>query len=172
MSDKVLRALMQLFAIVANTERLTSQSRHIVETFLKQQLSQVLVQKYLEVFDEFITIYKGKDDAEKNRKRLAVSSVKVLKICTDINQELNLRQKYVVLIRLIEFIHSSDEPVTEQEWEFNSTVAGIFNIPDHDEDIDTLIRLCHQSAGKTRSPAGLIFFRRMRCNPCNHDQEC
>ena len=132
MSDKVLRALMQLFAIVANTERLTSGSRHIVETFLKQQLSLGLIPKYLDVFDQFLNVYKGKDDAEKNRKRLSVSSVKVLKICTDINQELNQRQKYIVLIRLLEFIHSSDEPVTEQEWEFNSTVASIFNIPDND----------------------------------------
>ena len=172
MSDKVLRALMQLFAIVANTERLTSQSRHIVETFLKQQLSQVLVQKYLEVFDEFITIYKGKDDAEKNRKRLAVSSVKVLKICTDINQELNLRQKYVVLIRLIEFIHSSDEPVTEQEWEFNSTVAGIFNIPDHD------YRDCIAFAGKKSDlPDSASFLliddkAESTYQYLHHDQEC
>src|SRR5436190_24337794 len=132
MSEKILRALMQLFAIVANGERLTAQSREIVETFLKQQLSQSLVEKYLEVFDEFLKTHQGKGDAEKIRKRTSVNSVKVLKICTDINQELNQRQKYVVLVRLIEFVHSSAEAITEQEWEFVSTVASIFNIPESD----------------------------------------
>ena len=123
---------MQLFAIVANTERLTAQSRHIVETFLKQQLSQGLVAKYLGVYDEFLGTHTGKGDADKIKKRLSVSSVKVLKICTDINMELNQRQKYIVLIRLFEFIRASDEPVTEQEWEFVSTVSSIFNIPEND----------------------------------------
>jgi ABC-type multidrug transport system ATPase subunit len=132
MSEKILRALMQLFAIVANAERLSAQSRGIVETFLKQQLSQSLVEKYLHAFDEFLKTHQGKGDAEKIRKRTSVNSVKVLKICTDINQELNQRQKYIVLVRLIEFVYSSDETISEQEWEFVSTVASIFNIPESD----------------------------------------
>lgn len=123
---------MQLFAIVANADRLTVQGRHIVETFLKQQLSREQVSMYLQVFDEFLDTHKGKKDADKIRKRTSVNSVKVLKICTDINQELNQRQKYIVLIRIIEFIHASEEAITEQEWEFVSTVASIFNIPEND----------------------------------------
>ncbi len=137
---------MQLFAIVANAERLTAQSRNIVETFLKQQLNQNLVEKYLQVFDEFIGAQQGKVDAEKIRKRTSVNSVKVLKICTDINQELNQRQKYIVLIRLLEFIHSSDEAIAEQEWEFVSTVSSIFNIPDSD------YKDCLALAGKAAIP--------------------
>ena len=123
---------MQLFAIIANADRLTAQSRQIVESFLRQQLSREQVGKHLLFFDEYLESHKGKGDADKIRKRTSVNSVKVLKICTDINQELNQRQKYIVLIRLVEFIYSSDEPVTEQEWEFVSTVASIFNIPEND----------------------------------------
>ncbi|MBL0051258.1 MAG: hypothetical protein IPP29_06910 [Bacteroidetes bacterium] len=51
MSDKLLKALMQLFAIVANAGRLTEQGRAIVENFLQQQLNPSLVQLYLEEFD-------------------------------------------------------------------------------------------------------------------------
>lgn len=123
---------MQLFAIVANAERLTEQSRTIVESFLRQQLNLNLVEKYLGVFDDFIGAQQEKGDAEKVRKRTSVNSVKVLKICTGINQELNQRQKYIVLVRLLEFIHSSEEKITDQEWEFVSTVSGIFNIPEND----------------------------------------
>jgi len=43
MSDKILRALMQLFAIVANSGRLTEQGRTIVDAFLRQQISQARV---------------------------------------------------------------------------------------------------------------------------------
>src|SRR6188768_1914460 len=130
MSEKILKALMQLFAIVANAERLTAQSRHIVEMFLRQQLNREGTETYLRVFDEFLNVQRGSGNLDKVRKRASVNSVKVLRICTDINQELNQRQKYVVLVRLIEFIHSSDEAVTEQEWEFLTMVSGIFNIPE------------------------------------------
>ncbi len=132
MSEKILRALMQLFAIVANADRLTDQGRQIVEASLKKQLSRDLVNKYLIVFDEYLESHKGKKDADKVRKRTSVNSVKVLKICTDINQELDQRQKYIVLLRLVEFVYSSDESISEQEWEFVSTVASIFNIPEGD----------------------------------------
>jgi hypothetical protein len=39
------------------------------------------------------------------RKRTSLNSVKVLKICTQVNEELNQRQKFVVLVHLLEFIH-------------------------------------------------------------------
>ena len=60
MSEKILRALIQLFALAANIERLTAQSRQIVESFLRQQLSSDLVEKYLGIFDEYLSAQKNK----------------------------------------------------------------------------------------------------------------
>ncbi|MEP7265263.1 MAG: ATP-binding cassette domain-containing protein [Bacteroidota bacterium] len=134
---------MQLFAIVANSGRLTERGRTIVETFLRQQLSQSHVPVYLSIFDEYVKFLQGKSDAGKERKRVSVNSVKVLRICTDINSELELRQKYIVLIRLIEFVYS-DEDVTEQEMEFLSTVSNVFNISD--EDHKHCMELVHHNA--------------------------
>lgn len=48
-------------------------------------------------------------------------------ISPGINIELTQKQKIVVLLRLIEFIHSSEE-ITPQDLEFVSTVAETFNI--------------------------------------------
>jgi ABC-type multidrug transport system ATPase subunit len=129
MSDKILRALMQLFAIVADGYTSGSNNRSIVESFLKQQLRSNLVEKYLGVFDEFLLHNSSNADTEKQRKRISVNSVKVLRICSDINRELNQRQKYVVLMRLIEFMFSADKNISEQEKEFAKTVAEVFNIP-------------------------------------------
>src|ERR1044071_583360 len=128
MSERILKALMQLFAIIAKVDGVTSASRGIVESFLKQQLSLELVDQYLTLFDEFLEAHhqvaKRKDGSA---KRTSLNSVKVLRICTQINEELTQKQKVVVLIRLIEFIHSSNE-ISEQELEFVQTVSETFNI--------------------------------------------
>lgn len=129
MSERILRALMQMFAIIAKVDGVTNTGRAIVESFLKQQLNQEQVETYLKIFDEFIeaqqTGTKKKDGSE---KKTSLNSVKILKICTQINQELEQPQKIIVLIRLLEFIHSSNE-ISDQEYEFVTTVAETFNIP-------------------------------------------
>jgi len=128
MSERILKALMQLFAIIAKVDGLTSASRGIVESFLKQQLPQDLVDQYLGVFDEFFEAHhqvsKRKDGTA---KRTSLNSVKVLRICSQINEELTQKQKVLVLIRIIEFIHTSNE-ISEQELEFVQTVSESFNI--------------------------------------------
>jgi ABC-type multidrug transport system ATPase subunit len=128
MSDKILNALMQLFAIIANSDRLTAQGRSIVELFLQQQLSHSTAAEYLLIYDKYLDFLRGKDKAGQKKKRVSVNSVKILRICTDINTELDLRQKYIVIIRLLEFVFSSEGEVTEQEVDFLNTVADVFNI--------------------------------------------
>src|SRR6201998_2900424 len=129
MSERILRALMQLFAIIARVDGITNTGRNIVQSFLKQQLNQELVHQYLALFDEYLeshhSVSKKKDGSA---KRTSLNSVKVLKICTEINKELEQNQKIIVLIRLLEFICSSAE-ISEQEYEFVQTVAETFNIP-------------------------------------------
>ena len=62
MSEKILQALMQLFAIGAALERLTLQSRSVVEGFLRQQVSLQRVDEYLRLFDEYMEKYSGSSD--------------------------------------------------------------------------------------------------------------
>src|SRR3954463_16317848 len=128
MSERILKALMQMFAIIARVDGINDNGRLIVQSFLKQQLNQELVDQYLAIFDEFLDAHhqvtKKKDGTA---KRTSLNSVKVLKICTQINSELEQPQKVIVLIRLLEFIYSSNE-ISEQENEFVVTVADTFNI--------------------------------------------
>ena len=128
MSERILKALMQLFAIIARVDGVNNSGRVVVQSFLKQQLNQELVDQYLALFDEFLEshhqVAKKKDGSA---KRTSLNSVKVLKICTQINGELTQTQKVVVLIRLIEFINSNTE-IQDQELEFVDTVAETFNI--------------------------------------------
>lgn len=129
MSERILRALMQMFAIIAKVDGVNNTGRAIVQSFLKQQLSQEQVETYLRIFDEYLEAHhQASKKKDGTAKRTSLNSVKVLKICTQINQELEQPQKVIVLIRLLEFIYSSNE-ISEQEYEFVITVAETFNIP-------------------------------------------
>ena len=76
MSERILKALMQLFAIVAKVDIIegsdeivaAESSKAIVRTFLKQELTSDLVEKYLKIFDEFVDERHGtkrKKDSQK-----------------------------------------------------------------------------------------------------------
>ncbi len=132
MSERILRALMQMFAIIAKVDGINNTGRQIVQSFLKQQLNLEQVDTYLKIFDEYLESHQNASKRKEGAaKRTSVNSVKVLKICTQINQELEQPQKVIVLIRLLEFIYSSNE-ISHQEHEFVLTVAETFNIPDEE----------------------------------------
>jgi ABC transport system ATP-binding/permease protein len=137
MSERILKALMQLFAIIAKVEvtdfaefnpEEATKERALVEVFLKQELSPEQVKAYLKIFDECLVLHhtsnKKKDG---NQKRTSLNSVKILRICNQINSELTHKQRIIVLVRILEFIYIK-ETITSQEIDFVTTVAESFNI--------------------------------------------
>ncbi len=129
MSERILKALVQLFAIVAESDT-TKSKRKIVEAFLAQQLSQELVEEYLSLYDDYVSQFEKSlytNSGDLKRKRTSLSSVRILRICTEINSELTQVQKIIVLLRIFEYLFS-EKSMTEQEKEFAETVAGTFRI--------------------------------------------
>jgi ABC-type multidrug transport system, ATPase component len=141
MSESILKALMQLFAIIAWPEEKgisVGDRRTIVESFLKLQINQELVNAYLRVFDSYYNLYQQKlSEKSKSVKRASSSSVRLLKICTEINNQLTQQQKLVVLVRLLEFARSEAGSVSNQEMAFISTVAETFHISE--EEFETIL---------------------------------
>ncbi len=130
MSTGVLQALMQLFAIIAKSgddKSINNNGRDVIAIFLRQQLNRDLVQKFLTAYDEFVTAQESKSKSKTGRKkRTSLNSVKILKICTQINEELAQKEKVFVLLRLLEFTKEShDDP---QIAEFIETVSDTFHI--------------------------------------------
>jgi ABC transport system ATP-binding/permease protein len=136
MSEQILMALMQLFAIIARPQSNRHDRRMVVENFLKRQLNAELVKEYLSVFDKFYNDHQDKPEEQaKSIKKTASKSVRVLVICTELNEELTLKQKIIVLVNLLEFVKSDipdDSEITEQEMAFISTVSALFNIESND----------------------------------------
>jgi ABC transport system ATP-binding/permease protein len=131
MSEKILKALLQLFAIIAKVDGSSAAGASgnlAVSRFLRQQFTSDQALAHMAAFEAFVAAFHSSGGAsQKSRKRTSLNSVKVLKICSQVNEELTQRQKFVVLVHLLELIHAGGE-VGEQEQEFVSTVAESFNI--------------------------------------------
>lgn len=134
MNQEILQALIRLFALAANVDKSgnVGESRKIVNEYLSQQLNHNAQQENLLLFDKYIAdFHDSRSSDEETKKRQALNSVKVLKICRQINQNLQQEQKIVVLIQLMEFIRMGQQ-LGQTEIEFAETVAEAFNV-DEDE---------------------------------------
>ncbi|MFY9308721.1 MAG: ATP-binding cassette domain-containing protein [Bacteroidia bacterium] len=131
MSEKILKALMRLFAIIAKSDDSRIDAKYVVESYLNQILNKEQVSEYLAIYDEYLKQQEESGEGERKKRRLAVSSVKVIVICEQINEELTQKQKFIVLLNLIQFI-SSNGFITDQEMELISTVSSYFNIPEEE----------------------------------------
>lgn len=140
MSEEILKALMQLFAIIAKQdEGLGSNERDFVEGFLRQQINDEAVQEYLALFDSFVNA--GQEDkAGKKRLTSVRDSVKILGICKKINRTLTQKQKVVVLVRLFELVNT-DGRFTDQRMAIINTVSEVFML-EHEEfaDIEAFVQ--------------------------------
>ena len=129
MSERILKALMQLFAIIAHPKSSAIERRRMVSKYLKQQLDRETAEEYIRLYDQhYEENQKRTTRKTKIKKYTSASSVRVLRICTEINEELIIRQKVIVLIQLLEFLKSEEE-ISEQEFAFVETVADTFNLP-------------------------------------------
>lgn len=127
MSEEILKALTQLFAIITKQDSgVTEGERQFVINFFKTELDQDSVKEYLALYDQFSEY--GKEEEEGKKKLTSVKdSVKTLGICKKINKTLTQKQKVVVLIKLLELV-SADKNFTSQRMEIINTVSTVFNI--------------------------------------------
>ncbi len=142
MSEEILKALMQLFALIVKQDGgMLSNEREYVHNFLKKQLSPGSVPEYLELFDSNagpLTELAGEAD---NEPPSVKDSVKIFSICKKINRTLNQSQKVVVLMRLYELI-DSDKRYTLQRMNIVNTVAEVFKIVKEEfSSIDIFVKL-------------------------------
>lgn len=136
MNESILKALMRLFAIVANVnkEGISPKSRSIVESYLTAHISSEQSEQFLQLFDEYLeSHHKGEAsaDGQRVRKRTSANSVKVLMICHEINESLQQKEKFIVLFQLLEFVFE-DGRMSDKEMDFIKTVSDTFNISEEE----------------------------------------
>lgn len=125
MSEEILKALTQLFAIITKQDGgVTERERQFVINFFQTELDRDSIKEYLELYDQFSEY--GKEEG-KARLTSVKDSVKTLGICKKFNKTLTQKQKVVVLIKLLELV-GTDKNFTPQRMEIINTVSTVFNI--------------------------------------------
>jgi len=127
MSEEILKALTQLFAIITKQDGgVTPRERQFVINFFQTELDQDSIKEYVDLYDEFSGFGK-EEDAGKSKLTSVKDSVKTLGICKKINKTLTQKQKVVVLIKLLELV-GTDKNFSPQRMEIINTASSVFNI--------------------------------------------
>ncbi len=146
MSEEILKALMQLFAIIAKQDGGVEDNEiEFVENFLTSQLSSDFVEEYMALFYKHAGIkdieeYRANKGKGEPQLTSVKDSVRILGICKKINKTLTQEQKVVVLVRLYELV-AADDKFSEQRMAIINTVAEVFNIAEDEfTSTETFIR--------------------------------
>lgn len=146
MSERIIEALLKLFAVFARPDTSTTDKQTVVELFLAAQLNKELAKNYLPTFQQEyeevisdikrITDKAGKkaDDSLKYKIEAKLAA-RIHRICNNINQELTQKQKLFVVISILEFISSdltSGKEITTSEQEFLAILTEALNIDKHE----------------------------------------
>ncbi|MEY4605208.1 MAG: hypothetical protein RIT43_2500 [Bacteroidota bacterium] len=126
MSEEILKALMQLFAILSKQDD-GGQTIHddYVKEFLLSQISRDRFEFYYEQYIE----YKNQEPSPTgDASRTSVKdSVRTLSICKKINKTLSQKQKSIVLVRIAEFVYITEE-ISQLRLELLKTIGDVFKI--------------------------------------------
>ena len=130
MSEEILKALTQLFAIITKQDGgVTVNERQYVIRFFQQELDQASLQEYLDRYDKYSEY--NENSPVRQPTTFTTPSVKdsivTLGICKKINRTLTQKQKVIVLIKLLELV-GADNNFTPQRMEIINTVSTVFNI--------------------------------------------
>ena len=147
MSEPILMALVQLFAIVAASvkKNISENSRKILESYLSQHLNNQELEEYLKLFDELLMFHLP----EQEEMEPGEAYDKITVICSRIKNNLTAQDRIIVFIKFLEFLaelsrEQKQRPMTEDqnlnayltifrsaftlpEQEFNDAVAFITN---------------------------------------------
>ncbi|MBX2914924.1 MAG: ATP-binding cassette domain-containing protein [Cyclobacteriaceae bacterium] len=131
MSEEILKALTQLFAIITKQDGGVSENeRQFVIDFFQQELEKSAIEGYLQLYDTMSGYSEQKTPHvdDKNQNLTSVKdSIKTLAICKKINKTLTQKQKVIVLNKILELV-GSDKHFTPQRMEIVNTVSTVFNI--------------------------------------------
>lgn len=130
MSEEILKALMQLFALIIKQDGGVEESeKDYVKSFLSKQLASEDVSQYYSLFEKHAGLgEEGTVIPDVKKLTPVLDSVKVLGICRRINKTLHQNQKIVVLVRLFELVNA-DRKFTHQRMAIINTVADVFKVP-------------------------------------------
>ncbi|MGQ1909784.1 ATP-binding cassette domain-containing protein [Marinifilum sp. RC60d5] len=127
MNESLLNALMQLFALIVDEQKLGFEmaARDVVSEWLQKQFSKEWTERYLEDFDRYL---KESHCDEDGQACFINKHLEVEQVCGRLLEEVEQEQKVWVMLQLLEFIDDT-EFTGPDELDLVKTVSKIFRIP-------------------------------------------
>jgi transcriptional regulator CtsR len=135
MSEELLKAIIQLFAIVTR-ERITEDERNDIKEFLALHLNRDAIKFYLNLFDEFSNNYKieeqegGASTVDVETLQFVDDWAKIMQITKKVNQALTMQQKQVLIIKIIELV-SVDNEISDRQSNLIFYIGQALKIDQH-----------------------------------------
>lgn len=135
MSEELLKAVIQFFAIVAK-ERITEDERAIIKEFLGLHLNQDGTRYYLSLFDEFCKANKRSasgvlTNMDEETQEFVDDWAQIMQISKKVNQALTMQQKAVLVIKIIELVFADDN-LSERQSNLIFYISEALKIPAKD----------------------------------------
>ena len=137
MSEPILMALVQLFAIIAASgkKHVLGNSRKILESYLSQHLNAQELEEYLKLFDELFLFHQPEESELQDSDVLE----KTKSICQRIRKQLAAQDRQIVFIKFLEFLdelsRENGGKLTRADERFVSYInifKTSFNLPDQE----------------------------------------
>jgi len=143
MSEELLRAIIQLFSIVAK-ERVTEDERANIKEFLSFHLNQEALVYYLGLFDTLMSEYKPEiasiEDTDEETLEFIDDWARIGEIGKRINQGLTRQQKLVLILKIIELVLADGE-ISERQSNLIFYIGEIIKVKQKDiQRIETFVR--------------------------------
>ncbi len=137
MSEELLKAVIQFFAIVAK-ERITEDERAIIKEFLSLHLNQEGTRYYLSLFDDFCKANKRTENTisaisnvDEETKEFVDDWAQIMQISKKVNQALTMQQKAVLVIKIIELVFADDN-LSERQSNLIFYISEALKLPSKD----------------------------------------
>jgi ABC-type multidrug transport system ATPase subunit len=134
MSEELLKAIIQLFAIVAK-ERITEDERTKIKEFLALHLNQEAIKYYLNLFDQFCQENNrmpsgeiASVSADEETLRFVDDWSQIMQISKKVNQALTMQQKAVLVVKIIELVFA-DNHISERQENLIFYIGEALKIP-------------------------------------------
>jgi len=164
MTETAIKSILRLFAILGNLRNAWhgideindyEYTRQITENYLNQLTNPNNVSKYLLIFDFH---YKNiqKQNPIPSHKKLTVFSVKILLICEQLNQSINIKEKTFLLLQMLDIMKNPDDTLHEDALELVNSFAQLLSVDPNDFDM-LLLFVFGSIKNKGRSNSFLII---------------
>ncbi|MCF0189934.1 MAG: ATP-binding cassette domain-containing protein [Marinilabiliaceae bacterium] len=134
MSEALLEALMQLFALLTDVRHAdVKEGRRKVEDFLSKEFNKDYVRTFVQRYDYYISNFHDKSNSEDNSviaKQVSDNLTKLRAICDQVNQEIDLDAKILLISTFLNYIAKPD--ITLDEEQFVDALAETLRIPPMD----------------------------------------